>query len=128
MDPLHLVELLKALGEPTRLSLVLLLAGGEKGGSALLGDSGISQPSLSRHLKVLRESGAIRERRTGRTCFYRLSSSDLVDLVVRLGGGSAGLPGRDAPSGRPVAENMSEDTSGDADRERRDASIEEWLL
>ena len=115
-----LVLQLKALGEPTRLELALLLQHGEAGALALQQQLEISQPNLSRHLKVLREAGVIRERRSGRNAYYALINSKLVDSVLSLSA-------RPAPPPTPRAKPMRESESK-SDPPRQDTSFEEWLL
>ena len=53
----HLVAALKAAAEPTRLRILLLLAGGELNVKDLTLILGQSQPRISRHLKLLYEAG-----------------------------------------------------------------------
>jgi DNA-binding transcriptional ArsR family regulator len=80
-----LVARLRALGEPTRLALALLLAdGGELGATQLLERLDVSQPSLSRHLKVLRSAGVIRERRDGRNAYYQLSGDPMTRQILNM--------------------------------------------
>ncbi len=69
--PLHLF---KNLSDDTRLSLVLLLR--EKGELCVCELTSIlkeSQPKVSRHLALLRESGLLLDRRDGKWIYYRLS-------------------------------------------------------
>ena len=81
-----LVQQLRALGEPTRLEVARLLALREWGAAELLDQVSVSQPSLSRHLKLLREAGIIRERREGRNVYYLLENNVLTkDLLEATG-------------------------------------------
>ncbi len=133
-----LVRQLKALGEPTRLDLVALLARREWGGTELLEVLDLPQPSLSRHLKTLREAGLVLERRDGRKAYYRLSGEDLVRRVAELAGTgeehmqeAESVLGNAAPAasehGHRAREAEPEATEPDAE-EPRSPSIEEWLL
>ena len=53
------VGALKAIAEPTRLRLLVLLASGELSVKDLTGILGQSQPRISRHLKLLAEAGLV---------------------------------------------------------------------
>ncbi len=84
MDRDRLLAQLKALGEVGRLEMAITLAGGEYGVSELLEILGVTQPNLSRQVKVLREAGVVVERREGRNVFYRLGDNELTGTVVEL--------------------------------------------
>jgi ArsR family transcriptional regulator len=47
---------------------------------------GITQPTVSKHLKVLREAGVVRVREDGQHRFYRLDKTPLVSLGGWLAG------------------------------------------
>jgi len=66
--------LLKAIAEPTRLRIVLLLQQYDELCVCHLQDSlDLAQPKISRHLKTLRESGIVMDRREGQWVHYRLN-------------------------------------------------------
>ncbi|MGH3564320.1 MAG: ArsR/SmtB family transcription factor [Mycobacterium sp.] len=71
----RLAGLLKALGEPTRLRLVSLIAAHE-GAEACVCDLtdpvGLSQPTVSHHLKVLVDVGLIEREQRGKWSYYRI--------------------------------------------------------
>ena len=71
----ELSQLFKSLSDPTRLRIVqmLLKDGKEAFGGQLAGALGIPAYRLSRHLKVLKTVGLIRERRQGRLVYYSLA-------------------------------------------------------
>lgn len=68
-----LVTALKAAAEPTRLRILLLLAGGELSVKDLTQILGQSQPRISRHLKLLAESGLIERFREGSWAYFHVS-------------------------------------------------------
>lgn len=80
---------LKALGHPVRLGIALRLA--EEGGTCACDFAEIfevSQPTVSQHLKVLREAGLVQTRRDGTQIYYSLDASgvdELRSVVARLG-------------------------------------------
>jgi ArsR family transcriptional regulator len=88
------VESLRAVGEPTRLRVLSLLAGEELSVMELSRILDQSQPRVSRHLKLMTEAGLIERFPDGARVFYRLSSDlparRLIDTVLDLLDGSAG--------------------------------------
>lgn len=63
----------QALGDPTRLRIVALLAAeGELCVCELTHALDLSQPMISRHLGNLRDAGLVSDRRTGKWIYYRL--------------------------------------------------------
>ncbi|WBL73536.1 metalloregulator ArsR/SmtB family transcription factor [Serratia liquefaciens] len=74
MTSLTPLALFKNLSEETRLTLVLLLRQvGELCVCELVSVLEESQPKISRHLAMLRESGLLIDRREGKWIYYRLS-------------------------------------------------------
>lgn len=65
-------QVFKALGEPTRLRIVRLLAEKELCVCDLEEIMDISQPRVSQHLKILKQAGLVRERKEGqkRICSF----------------------------------------------------------
>ena len=67
----------EALADPTRREIVRVLAAGERSAGDLADRFPIAGPSVSRHLKVLRESGLISYRREATSRIYRLEFEPL---------------------------------------------------
>jgi ArsR family transcriptional regulator len=67
------VVALKAIAEPTRLRLLVLLASGELTVKDLTGILGQSQPRISRHLKLLAEAGLVERAPEGSWVYFRLA-------------------------------------------------------
>src|SRR5207237_1918547 len=61
-----------AVAEPRRRQILDVLAGGERPVNDLVRQLGLAQPQVSRHLRVLREVGAVDVRDAGRQRVYRL--------------------------------------------------------
>ena len=78
-------DLLTSLSDPTRrAALAILWGGGEHCVCELMVRLGASQSRMSRHMKVLREAGLVRDRRDAQWVRYRRNpdlSSDLVAVV-----------------------------------------------
>ena len=73
-----------ALADPRRLMLIYSLAEGAKNVSELTQELNVSQPSVSRHLKLLREQGLVRSSRNGTTVEYELSDIRLIEALDTL--------------------------------------------
>ena len=75
----------KALADPTRVALVNRLAGaGEVCVCELVADFELSQPTVSHHLKILREAGLVESRRRGTWAYYRLVPEAVEGLARAL--------------------------------------------
>jgi ArsR family transcriptional regulator, arsenate/arsenite/antimonite-responsive transcriptional repressor len=76
----ELARVFKAIGEPVRLRLLSLIAshaGGEACVCDLTGAFELSGPTISHHLKVLREAGVIEGERRGTWIYYRVRPETL---------------------------------------------------
>jgi DNA-binding transcriptional ArsR family regulator len=69
-----------AVAEPRRRQILDLLAGGERPVNDLVRELGIAQPQVSKHLRVLREVGAVEVREDGRQRLYRLNGAALKPI------------------------------------------------
>jgi ArsR family transcriptional regulator, arsenate/arsenite/antimonite-responsive transcriptional repressor len=82
-----LAQVFKALGDPVRLRLVSLI-GAREGGEVCVCDLtsafDLSQPTISHHLRVLREAGLIDGERRGTWVYYRLVPSALERMAGLL--------------------------------------------
>jgi DNA-binding transcriptional ArsR family regulator len=81
-DLVRVSEVFKALYEPIRLQLVLLLTGGERNVAELVKVLGLPQSTVSRHLAVLRATKLVNSERRGTSMVYRLSDAHLIALLV----------------------------------------------
>jgi DNA-binding transcriptional ArsR family regulator len=71
------MDAFQALADATRRDIVAMLAKGERTASEIFACFDIADPSVSRHLKVLRESGLIAYRREAQSRVYRLEPDAL---------------------------------------------------
>ena len=71
------MDVYEALADPTRRQIISMLAGGERNAGEIAGRFPIAGPSVSRHLKVLRESGLVSYRQRATSRFYRLEPQRL---------------------------------------------------
>jgi len=95
----HLAGLLKAVADPARLRLMSLVAGADDGEACicdLTGPVGLSQPTVSHHMKVLVEAELLTREQRGRWAYYRLVADAVPRLAdtLRTALQAAGSPGR----------------------------------
>jgi len=69
-----------AVAEPRRRQILDALAGGERPVNDLVRTLGLTQPQVSKHLRVLREVGAVAVRDDGRRRLYRLNGHALKPI------------------------------------------------
>jgi len=69
-----------AVAEPRRRQILDVLAGGERPVNDLVHVLGLAQPQVSKHLRVLREVGAVEVRGDGRRRLYRLNGEALKPI------------------------------------------------
>jgi DNA-binding transcriptional ArsR family regulator len=69
-----------AVAEPRRRQILDVLAGGERPVNALVRQLGLAQPQVSKHLRVLREVGAVDVRDEGRQRLYSLNGRALKPI------------------------------------------------
>lgn len=72
-------DVFAALSNPTRRELLgLLLSGGPQPMQQLAAHFAMRRPSVSEHLKVLRDAGLVSERKSGRQRYYQLEAAPLI--------------------------------------------------
>ena len=85
----RIAPLLKALADPVRLRLLSMVASHGDGEACVcdLNDAfDLSQPTISHHLKVLRDSGLLDREKRGVWVYYRVNPQALSDLGALIGG------------------------------------------
>lgn len=70
-------DVFNAVAEPARRALLELLRAGEQNVSAIVKASGLTQPQVSKHLRVLRAVGLVTSRGVGKERFYRIDPAGL---------------------------------------------------
>lgn len=86
-DAIDLARMFKALSDPVRLRLLSLIAsheGGEACVCDLTGPFDVSQPTISHHLKVLREAGLVGSERRATWVYYWVLPTALARLSSLL--------------------------------------------
>ena len=74
------------LAEPTRRRILDLLRAEERSVGSLVDDLAMSQPAVSKHLRVLRESRLVTEQKVGRERLYALNPAPLAKAAAWLEG------------------------------------------
>ncbi|MCT2588933.1 metalloregulator ArsR/SmtB family transcription factor [Streptomyces sp. N2-109] len=85
-EAVRTAAMFKALGDPVRLRLFSLVASHEGGEACVcdISDVGVSQPTVSHHLKKLREAGLLTSERRGTWVYYRVEASVLAAMGQTL--------------------------------------------
>lgn len=76
-----LSSLFKALGDPTRLQLVMAMRDGEMCVCDLAATLGLSESAISHQLRRLRELSLVRTRREGQVVYYALDDEHVAQLL-----------------------------------------------
>jgi ArsR family transcriptional regulator len=75
-----IAERFRILGEPIRIRILQSLEGGERNVSELVEAVGSSQPNVSKHLRILQESGLVGRRQEGNSVYYDIADRTVFDL------------------------------------------------
>ncbi len=79
-------DVFNAIAEPQRREILVLLRSGERPVTELAQQLGMTQPGASKHLRVLREVGLVRDRKAGKQRLYGLDASKLRPVHEWAGG------------------------------------------
>lgn len=74
-----------AVADPTRRKIIELIGAGSLDAGSIASRFDISQPAISRHLRVLREARVVEMEKQGQRRIYRLSPRGLADLEEWVG-------------------------------------------
>ena len=77
-------DVFAVIAEGTRRELLGALRSGDKSVGTLVEELEVSQPTVSKHLKVLREAGLVSMRAEGQKRFYSLQTAPLDEIVLWL--------------------------------------------
>jgi DNA-binding transcriptional ArsR family regulator len=79
-------DVFNAIAEPQRRQILVLLRAGEAPVTELAQQLGMTQPGASKHLRVLREVGLVRDRRAGKQRLYGLDARGMRPVHEWIGG------------------------------------------
>ncbi len=74
----HICE---GLGDPKRVLILYLLATGPRNVTELTGTLGVSQSTVSHHLKILRDRGLVLAKRDGTSIYYSLADRRIIEAL-----------------------------------------------
>ncbi len=83
----RLAVVFKALGDPTRVKLVSLIAATETGEACicdLTAPVGLTQPTVSHHMKLLVEAGLVTREQRGKWAYYRVVADTLRSVAQAI--------------------------------------------
>jgi DNA-binding transcriptional ArsR family regulator len=90
------------LAEPTRLRILNAICTTERSVSAIVGETGATQPNVSRHLALLHQAGVVSRRREGNAVYYKVDDPVFAEVCrsvcLQLAGG--------IDAGRPLAREL----------------------
>jgi DNA-binding transcriptional ArsR family regulator len=92
----HVAERLRLLAHRDRLIMLCRMTGGEVSVGELVTLTGQSQASVSQHLAVLRDAGAVRVRAEAQSRFYRLVDAQIAGIIAALSDYSGRVAGEPA--------------------------------
>ena len=78
-------DVFNAVAEPQRRAILEFIAGDERSVGDIVDALELAQPSVSKHLRVLRDVGLVRARRDGRQVMYRTNATELRPLYEWAG-------------------------------------------
>lgn len=79
-------DVFNAIAEPQRRQILSLLRTGERPVNELAQELGMAQPGASKHLRVLRQVGLVRDRKAGKQRLYALDARGLRPIHEWTGG------------------------------------------
>lgn len=78
-------DVFNAVAEPQRRAILEFIAGDERAVSEIVDALELAQPSVSKHLRVLRDVGLVSARRDGKQMLYRTNATELKPLYEWAG-------------------------------------------
>ncbi|EPR29320.1 Transcriptional regulator, ArsR family protein [Geobacillus sp. WSUCF1] len=80
-SPLSFNEAFKAIADPTRRKILSLLRNGELTAGEIASHFDMQKPSVSHHLKILKQADLVQDRREGQHIYYSLNTTVFQDLL-----------------------------------------------
>ncbi len=77
-------DMFQALGHPTRIAIIELLANGELSAGALIEKLGMEQANVSQHLAVLRAKQIVVNRKAGNQVFYSVRDPLITEVLALM--------------------------------------------
>lgn len=83
MEATQICELFRILGDPTRLSILLMLMDGERCVTDVAASLGMSKCAISHQLRTQKGNHLIRRRKAGKFVFYSLSDGYIQEIIEK---------------------------------------------
>ncbi len=80
----QVLDVLKMLANPERLKIVCIIGDGVLNVGQIENLAGVTQPTLSQQLGILRKSGIVHTQRQGKYVYYRVADQKVVRLIAQL--------------------------------------------
>ena len=77
-------KIFKALSDPVRLDILEFLRNGERCVCEIIPEAKLIQPVVSRHLKILKDCGMIRDRKEGNRRLYSITDQRIFRIIDDL--------------------------------------------
>jgi DNA-binding transcriptional ArsR family regulator len=74
-------KIFRALSDPVRLQILDFLRNGEKCVCEIIPHVGLIQPVVSRHLKILKDSGIVRDKKDGNKRLYSITDQRIFQII-----------------------------------------------
>jgi len=74
-------KIFKALSDPTRLKILDFLRNGEKCVCEIIPYVGLIQPVVSRHLKILKDTGLVIDKKDGNRRLYSITEPQVFEII-----------------------------------------------
>lgn len=80
----EVVELLKVLGDSTRLGILQYIKDGQKTATAIQKELNKSQSTISQHLKILLDADLIKYTRRGKKKLYSIKNREILNIIATV--------------------------------------------
>jgi len=78
------IDVFKALGDSTRLKILELIKNGEKCVCEIIPDTGKSQPTVSQHLRILRQANLVKQRKEGTNFWIKAKDKKIYQIINEI--------------------------------------------
>ncbi len=80
------IDVFKALGDSTRLRILELIKNGEKCICEIIPYTGKSQPTVSQHLRILRQANLVEQRKEGTNIWIHPKDKQIYQIINEIRG------------------------------------------
>jgi DNA-binding transcriptional ArsR family regulator len=80
------IDVFKALGDSTRLRILELIKNGERCICEITPETGKSQPTVSQHLRILRQANLVEQRKEGTKIWIHAKDKQIYQIIKKIQG------------------------------------------